>query len=69
MEGEARAAAALQGYALGELRELFSAHRLERTVHLEVHVQIESFDQVETRGELGKSDHTDLGDIGESGVH
>lgn len=69
MEGEAGAAPSLQGYLFGELRELLASHRLERPVHLEVHGQIEPFDKVEARRELGKSDDADLGDVGQGLVH
>ena len=69
VEREARAAAALQIDALGELRELLSAHRLERPVHLQVHGQVESLDEIETGGELGKAHHSDFGDVGKGLVH
>ncbi|GLW45691.1 hypothetical protein Stsp02_13530 [Streptomyces sp. NBRC 14336] len=69
MEGEARAAAALQVDAFGELRELLPAHRFERPVHLEVHGQIQSFDKVEARRELGKADHADFWYVGQGLVH
>ncbi|GHF69489.1 hypothetical protein GCM10018783_43770 [Streptomyces griseosporeus] len=69
MEGEARAAAAPEIDALGELRELLAAHRFERPVHLQVHGQIEPFDKVEARRELGKADHADFGDVGQGLVH
>lgn len=38
-------------------------------MHLEVHGEIKSLDKVETRRELGKSDHTDFGYVGQSLVH
>ncbi len=69
MEGEARAAAALQVDAFGELRELLAAHRLERPVHLQVHGQIEPIDKVEARRELGKADDSDFGYVRQSLVH
>ncbi|GGJ13618.1 hypothetical protein GCM10010121_025190 [Streptomyces brasiliensis] len=69
MEGEARAAAALQVDAFGELRELLTAQGVERPVHLEVHGQIESFDKVEARRELRKADHADFWYVGQGLVH
>ncbi|GGY75427.1 hypothetical protein GCM10010385_26850 [Streptomyces geysiriensis] len=69
MEGEARAAAALQVDAFGELRELLPAHRFERAVHLEVHRQVKTLDKVEARRELGKPDHADFGYVGQGLVH
>ncbi|GGS04573.1 hypothetical protein GCM10010269_49400 [Streptomyces humidus] len=69
MEGEARAAAALEVDVLGELREGLSAQGFERPVHLEVHGQIESFDKVEARRELRKADHADFWDVGQGLVH
>ncbi|GAA4016174.1 hypothetical protein GCM10022232_69190 [Streptomyces plumbiresistens] len=69
MEGEARAAAALQVDGLRELRELLAAHRFERPVHLQVHGQVESLDKVEARRELGKADHADFWDVGQGLVH
>ncbi|GAB2843785.1 hypothetical protein GCM10027074_08030 [Streptomyces deserti] len=69
MEGEARAAAAPEIDALGELRELFAAHRFERPVHLQVHGQVKSVDKVEARRELRKADHADFGDVGQGLVH
>ncbi len=69
VEGEARAAAALEVDAFGELRELLAAQRLERPVHLEVHGQIEPVDKVEARRQLGKADHADFGYVGQSLVH
>lgn len=64
-EGESRAASAAQGYLLGELGEPLAGHRFQRSVHLEVHLEIEALDQVEPLGQLGKADDADLGDIGE----
>ncbi|GHH92535.1 hypothetical protein GCM10017779_29920 [Streptomyces capillispiralis] len=69
MEGEARAAAAPEVDAFGELRELLTAQGLERPVHLEVHGQIEPVDKVEARRELGKTDHADFGYVGQGLVH
>jgi hypothetical protein len=69
VEGEARAAAALQVDGSESLRELLPAHRFEWPVHLEVHGQIESLDKVEARRELGKSDHADFWDVGQGLVH
>ncbi|GHD98800.1 hypothetical protein GCM10010339_07420 [Streptomyces alanosinicus] len=69
MEGKARAAAALQADAFGELCELLAAERVERPVHLQVHGQIESFHKVEARRELRKADHADFGDVGQGLVH
>ncbi|GGP86592.1 hypothetical protein GCM10010266_06450 [Streptomyces griseomycini] len=69
MEGEARAAAAPEVDAFGELRELLAAQGLERPVHLQVHGQVEPVDKVETRRELGKTDHADFGYVGQSLVH
>ncbi|GGR71778.1 hypothetical protein GCM10010220_24840 [Streptomyces parvulus] len=69
MEGEARAAAALQADALGELRELLPAHRFERAVHLEMHRQVQALDKVEARRELGKPDDADFRDVGQGLVH
>ncbi|GAA3064642.1 hypothetical protein GCM10010448_54870 [Streptomyces glomeratus] len=69
MEGEAGAAAPLQGDLLGQLCELLAAHRLEGAVHLEVHRQVESLDKVEARRELRKSDDADLWDVGQGLVH
>ncbi|GGV12890.1 hypothetical protein GCM10010293_04020 [Streptomyces griseoflavus] len=69
MEGEARAAAAPEVDAFGELRELLTAQGLERPVHLEVHGQIEPVDKVEARRELGKADHADFGYVGQGLVH
>ncbi|CAM5461885.1 hypothetical protein SFUMM280S_02274 [Streptomyces fumanus] len=40
-----------------------------RAVHLEVHRQVQSFDKVEARRELGKPDHADFGDVGQGLVH
>ncbi|GAA2762441.1 hypothetical protein GCM10010103_14820 [Streptomyces paradoxus] len=69
MEGESRAAAALQVDAFGELSELLAAHRFERPVHLEVHGQIEPIDKVEARRELRKADDSDFGYVGQGLVH
>ncbi|GGY11980.1 hypothetical protein GCM10010384_16290 [Streptomyces djakartensis] len=69
MEGEARAAAALEVDAFGELRELLAAHRLERPVHLQVHGQIEPIDKVEAGRELRKADDSDFGYVRQSLVH
>ncbi|GAA3526063.1 hypothetical protein GCM10022295_05160 [Streptomyces osmaniensis] len=69
MEGEARAAAALEVDVLGELGELLAAHRFERPVHLQVHGQIKSFDKVEARRELRKTDYADFGYVGQGLVH
>ncbi len=69
MEGEARAATALEVDALGELRELFAAQGVERPVHFQVHGQVETFHEVEARRELGKADDADLGDVGQGLVH
>ncbi|GGQ20191.1 hypothetical protein GCM10010233_41760 [Streptomyces pseudogriseolus] len=69
MEGEARAAAAPEVDAFGELRELLTAQGLERAVHLEVHLQIEPVDKVETRRELGKPYDADFGNVGQGLVH
>jgi hypothetical protein len=69
VEGEARAAAALQVDGFGELRELLPAHRFERPVHLEVHGQVKSLDKVEARRELRKPDDADFWDVGQGLVH
>ncbi|GAA3234802.1 hypothetical protein GCM10020256_52150 [Streptomyces thermocoprophilus] len=63
------AAAAPEIDPFGELRELLTAHRLERPVHLQMHGQIEPFDKVEARRELRKADHADFWDVGQGLVH
>ena len=69
VEGEARAAAALQVDVLGELREGLPPRGSSGPMHLEVHGQIESFDKVEARRELRKADHADFWDVGQGLVH
>lgn len=68
-EGEPRAAAAAQRYLPGQRGQLLTAHRFERAVHFQMHVEVESLDQVEARGELGETDDADFGDVGQRGVH
>jgi hypothetical protein len=69
VEGETGSATPLEVDAFGELGELFAAQRVERPVHLQMHRQVESLHKVEARRELGKTDHADLGDVGQCLVH
>ncbi|EFH28635.1 conserved hypothetical protein [Streptomyces sviceus ATCC 29083] len=48
---------------------MLAAHGFERPMHLQVHGQVKSFDKVEARRELGKTDYADFWYVGQGLVH